>query len=79
MYNYTFYAGSTCAYPDINVTITDDMILEPEEYFEISIIRLILPFGVEAGPPAKIFINDNDSKCDKVIIIMLVNLYLKHV
>ena len=55
------------------------MILEDEEYFEISVIRLVLPFGVEAGNPAKIFINDNDSKCNYNITlcnIMFGNYYI---
>lgn len=62
IYNYTFNAGSTCAYPDANVTITDDNLFEKEETFDISIIDAALPFGVEAGLPATIIIHDNDSK-----------------
>ena len=62
IYNYTFHAGSTCASPDANITITDDLISENEETFEISIIEAALPFGVKAGGTATIFINDNDSK-----------------
>ena len=62
IYNYTFYAGSTCASPDANITITDDLIAEKEEAFKISIIEGTLPFGVEAGGPATVIINDNDSK-----------------
>ena len=63
IYNYTFNAGSTCASPDANIAITDDKIKEDEEAFKISIIEYTLPFGVEAGGPATIMINDNDSKC----------------
>ena len=63
IYNYTFYAGSTCASPDANVTITDDMIREKNETFKIVIIDAALPFNVEARHPATIMINDNDSKC----------------
>ena len=62
IYNYTFHAGSTCASPDANITITDDTIKEDEEAFKISIIDYTLPFGVTAGDPATIKINDNDSK-----------------
>ena len=62
IYNYTFHAGSTCASPDANITITDDMISEKEEKFEVSIIEDALPFGVETDGIATIIINDNDSK-----------------
>ena len=63
IYNYTFHAGSTCAYPDANITITDDDIPgEKEEKFEIGIIESALPFGVDADLPATIIISDNDSK-----------------
>ena len=62
IYNYTFHPGSTCAYPDANITITDDMTVEKEEAFQIALIDAALPFGVRAGQPAIIIINDNDSK-----------------
>ena len=62
IYNYTFHAGSVCAHPDANITIADDEQLEKDEKFEISIIKLALPFGVKPGLPATIIINDNDSK-----------------
>ena len=63
IYNYTFNVGSTCASPDANISITDDMVKENEETFKISIIDYSLPFGVVSGGPATIAINDNDSKC----------------
>ena len=69
IYNYTFHAGSTCAYPDANITITDDMIGEDDETFQIVIIDAALPFNVKAGQPATIIINDNDSKYAKCIAI----------
>ena len=62
IYNYTFHAGSTCASPDANISITDDLISEKDETFEINIIDAALPFNVEPGLPATIIINDNDSK-----------------
>ena len=62
IYNYTFHAGSTCAYPDANITINDDIIVEQNEEFEITIINAALPFGVQAGQPSTIIINDNDSE-----------------
>ena len=62
IYNYTFYAGSTCASPDADIKITDDMISEKEESFEICIVPFTLPFGVKSGGPATIIIRDNDSK-----------------
>ena len=71
IYNYTFHAGSTCASPDADITITDDMESEQEEAFKISIIEYTLPFGVKALGPATIIINDNDSK--------LFNLHIPHV
>ena len=63
IYNYTFNVGSTCASPDANISITDDMKKEDEETFKISIIDYSLPFGVVSGGPATITINDNDSEC----------------
>ena len=63
IYNYTFNIGSTCASPDEDILITDDMVKEDEESFKISIIDYSLPFGVMSGGPATITINDNDSKC----------------
>ena len=64
IYNYTFHAGSTCASPDANITITDDGESEQQETFEIIIIDAALPFGVvaDADGTATIFINDNDSE-----------------
>lgn len=62
IYNYTFHAGAICAYPDANITITDDVNKEKDEMFEISIIPFTLPFGIKEGGPATIIINDNDSK-----------------
>ena len=64
IYNYTFHAGSICAYPDTNVSITDDRAEENEESFHIRIIPFTLPFGVKPGDPAVFLINDNDSKCN---------------
>ena len=66
IYNYTFHAGSICAYPDANVSITDDMMREDEETFHIVIIDAALPFNVKPGHPATIIINDNDSKYNKM-------------
>ena len=62
VYNYTFHAGVTCASPEINILINDDAESEKVEKFEIFIIEPLLPFGVVAGKPAEICINDNDSK-----------------
>ena len=80
IYNYTFYAGSTCASPDANITITDDLIAEKEEAFKISIIEGTLPFGVEAGGPATVIINDNDSKYAYTYLKhnYLLNVYILH-
>ena len=61
IYNYTFHVGSISAYPDANITITDDLVGEDEEFFQIVIIDDALQFNVEAGRPATIFMN-NDSK-----------------
>ena len=63
IYNYTFHAGSTCASPDANITITDDTIPEDEESFKIVMIDYTAPFGIKADDEATIKINDNDSKC----------------
>ena len=62
IYNYTFHAGSTCASPDSNITITDDMISEDEESFHIRIMPFTLPFGVITSGPALFLIRYNDSK-----------------
>ena len=61
IYNYTFYVGSISAYPDANITITDDLVGEDEEPFQIVIVDDTLQFYVEAGRPATVFITD-DSK-----------------
>ena len=74
VYNYTFHAGSTCAYPDANITIADDDIPgEKEEKFDIGIIESALPFGVDAGPPATIIISDNDSKFKHIYFSCIFN------
>ena len=66
IYSYKFHTGSISAYPDANITISDDMIKDDED-FQMVIIDAALPFGVEAGHPATIFTNDNDdSKCSKM-------------
>ena len=52
------------------------MINENVERFEIHLVDHTLPFGVKAGPPSVISINDNDSKCFE--LIMYAVLYLLH-
>ena len=75
IYCYNFPAGSNSTYPDTNIKITDDMI---ETTFQMVIIDDVLPFGVEAGHPATIFTNDNDSKCSKMCSYLMYILYISH-
>ena len=77
IYNYTFHAGSTCASPDANITITDDMQVENEETFQIALIDAALPFGVQAGPSTTIIINDNDSEFYVAYMYMMIVLLAK--
>ena len=64
VYTFTFPAGTTCASSDISIPITDDMISENDETFNIVIIEISLPFGVKLGSvnKATVRILDNDSK-----------------
>lgn len=62
IYNYTFHAGSTCAYPDANITINNDNEFEDDETFQIRLMKFTIPFGIKDDGPAVITINDNDSK-----------------
>ena len=75
IYSYKFHTGSISAYPDANITISDDMIKDDED-FQMVIIDAALPFGVEVGHPATIFTNDNDdSKCSKMHTVYLLDIY----
>ena len=62
IYIYTFDAGLISTYPDVNITITDDVIGEFNETFQIVITDYSLPFYVKAGLPAIIFTNNSHSK-----------------
>ena len=61
-YTVTFSAGQTTA--TINVPITDDMILEGDEDFMLTINETSLPDGVTRGTPGKatVTIVDDDRK-----------------
>ena len=61
-YTVTFAAGQTTA--TFNVPITDDMILEGDEDFMLTIDSSSLPDGVTRGTPpeATVTIVDNDGK-----------------
>ena len=65
MYEFTFLAGETCATPVDPIPITDDRISERNERFRITIMKLLLPLGVQTSiytDSATINIKDNDSK-----------------
>ena len=62
IYSYIFDAGVISTYPDVNITITDDVIGEFNKTFQIVITNYSLPFYVKAGLPATIFTNNSDSK-----------------
>ena len=63
MYEFTFLAGETCATPVDPIPITDDRISERDERFRITIMKLLLPLGVQTSrDSATINIKDNDSK-----------------
>ena len=64
MYTFTFPAGVTCASSDTSIPITDDVISENDEIFNINIVKISLPFGVKLGDvnKATVRILDNDSK-----------------
>ena len=70
MYEFTFLAGETCATPVDSIPITDDRISERDERFRITIIKLLLPLGVQTSrDSATINIQDNDSKLKYNLVI----------
>jgi len=62
VYNVTFPTGATCA--SFDIPISDDSDPEDNETFDITIMELSLPYGVERGgtDKATVTIVDNDSK-----------------
>ena len=62
-YTVTFPIGVTMV--PFNVPITDDMILEGNEYFDLIIVPGSLPNDVTRGNPnrASVTIVDNDGQC----------------
>ena len=62
LYTVTFPAGITMI--EFNVPITDDMILEGDENFMLTINEILLPTGITCGDPHKatVTIVDDDRK-----------------
>jgi len=67
VYDVTFSAGVTSS--QLNIAITDDNILEPDESFTITIDQSTLPNGVMVVDPseATVTIVDDDGECDIII------------
>lgn len=66
MYEYTFDAGETCAFPTIPIPINNDKVPEYDERFRIRILDISLPFGVaKSRDSATITIKDDDGKLPK--------------
>ena len=65
-YTVTFPAGQTTA--TFNVSITDDMILEGNENFMLTIDPSSLPDGVTRGTPGEATVNivDDDGKASSI-------------
>ena len=59
-YTVTIPAGQTTA--TFNVPITDDMILEGDENFMLTINPSSLPTGITTSDRARVIIVDNDGK-----------------
>ena len=65
IFNYTFLANETHAYPDGNISVIDDLYSETNEIFWIRVINVSLPFGVTTvndSGTASIIILDNESE-----------------
>ena len=80
-YTVTIPAGQTTA--TFNVPITDDMILEGDEDFMLTIDSSSLPNGVTRGDPgeATVTIEDDDRKCKTykcdTLLLLLNVIYLQ--
>ena len=77
-YTVTFPAGKTTA--TLNVQITDDMILEGDEKYMLTINGTSLPTGVTRGTPgeATVTIVDDDRK-HKIIMQYIAPLLCNHI
>ena len=74
IYKYIFDAGLISTYPDVNITISDELVGEFEnETFQIVITDYLLPNYVKAGQPAIIF--TNNSKCSRMYVYLMCSAY----
>ena len=74
IYIYTFDAGLISTYPDVNITISDELVGEFKNgTFQIVIIDYLLPNYVKAGQPAIIF--TNNSRCSKMYVYLMCSAY----